>query len=150
MDIKSRAERSKNMSHIRASKTRPEMYIRKLLFAQGYRYRVNYKEVIGKPDLYFPRKKVAVFINGCFWHRHIDCKYAYLPKSNVDFWQSKFENNRKRDQSVYAGLEAIQIRYLIIWECSIRQMRTSQDEEAAVYLKITKFLADDQAKLMEI
>ena len=83
MDIKSPEERSKNMSAIRSRDTKPEVYFRKLLFAQGYRYRLNAKTVPGHPDIYLKKYNTAIFVHGCFWHRHPGCKYTYMPKSRV-------------------------------------------------------------------
>lgn len=90
MDIVTSEQRSKNMSAIHSKNTRPEIYFRKLLFAEGYRYSLNAKNIPGHPDIYLRKYNTAIFINGCFWHRHEGCKYAYLPKSRVEFWQKKF------------------------------------------------------------
>ena len=97
MDNKSPEERSRNMAAIRSKNTKPEIYFRKLLHAQGYRYSLNSKTVLGHPDIYLRKYNTAIFIHGCFWHRHSNCKYAYMPKSRVEFWQNKFEANAKRD-----------------------------------------------------
>ena len=86
-DIVSPEKRSQNMSAIRSKNTKPEVYLRKLLFAQGYRYRIADKSVPGHPDIFLRKYNTAIFVNGCFWHRHPDCKYAYTPKSRVEFWQ---------------------------------------------------------------
>ena len=86
-DIKSPEERSRNMAAIRSKDTKPEVYLRKLLFAQGYRYRKNYKKIPGHPDIYLPKYRTAIFVHGCFWHRHQGCKYAYMPYSNIEFWK---------------------------------------------------------------
>ena len=89
-DIKSPIERSRNMAAIHGQNTKPEMYLRKLLFAHGFRYRKNYKELPGHPDIYLPKYRTAIFVHGCFWHRHKGCKHAYMPKSNVEFWEKSF------------------------------------------------------------
>jgi DNA mismatch endonuclease (patch repair protein) len=122
MDKISKAIRSKNMSKIRSTDTKPEKYIRLLLFHLGFRYRINYKKVIGKPDIYINRYKVAIFINGCFWHRHNGCKYTYNPKTNVEFWNEKFKKNVERDRKVYNTLSSQGIKILVIWECTIEKM----------------------------
>jgi DNA mismatch endonuclease (patch repair protein) len=119
MDIKSPEERSRNMAKIKNANTKPEMHIRSLLHRQGFRFRVNYKKLPGKPDIYFPGKKVAVFIHGCYWHRHEGCKYAYTPKTNVEFWTTKLERNREHDREVTDQLNGLGIRVLTIWECAI-------------------------------
>ena len=109
MDIKSQEERSLNMAKIRSKKTKPEMYIRSLLHRNGLRFRANYSVVAGKPDLFFSKKKIAVFVHGCYWHRHQGCQYAYSPKSNVDFWVKKLEGNRIHDEIVYKKLKEMGI-----------------------------------------
>ena len=96
-DIKSPEERSRNMAKIRSRDTKPEEYVRKLLFGQGYRYRKNVSNVPGHPDAWMAKHNAAVFVHGCFWHRHEGCKYAYTPKSHTDFWQNKFLKNIQRD-----------------------------------------------------
>ena len=97
MDIKSPEERSKNMAAIHSKNTKPEIYFRKLLFSQGYRYSLNSGKIPGHPDIYLRKYNTAIFVHGCFWHRHSGCRYAYMPKSKVEFWQKKFEANVNRD-----------------------------------------------------
>ena len=122
MDIKSPEERSRNMAAIRSKDTRPEIYFRKLLFAQGYRYSLNSKKIPGHPDIYLRKYNTAIFIHGCFWHRHSGCKYAYMPKSRVEFWQKKFEANVKRDYIVRMELQNKEIKCLIVGECTVKKM----------------------------
>ena len=86
MDIKSAEDRSRNMAAIRSKDTKPEIFFRKLLFANGFRYRKNVNYVPGHPDLYLAKYHTAIFVHGCFWHRHKGCKYAYMPKSRQEFW----------------------------------------------------------------
>ena len=144
MDIKSPEERSKNMAAIRSKNTKPEIYFRKLLFALGYRYRLNSENVIGHPDIYMRKYNAAIFIHGCFWHRHSGCQYAYMPKSRVEFWQKKFEANVKRDYVVRLELQDKRIKCLIVWECTIKRMKKNQ-EDCKKYLKIAEsFLKGDQ------
>ena len=133
------------MSHIRSRDTSTEVYIRKLLFSRGCRYRVTPKDIPGKPDLWFPGKKVAVFIHGCFWHRHEGCRLAYMPKSSVDFWQKKFDANVARDRIVKQQLQDRGIRILIIWECTVRGMRKEPDLESAMADRITDFLSGESS-----
>ena len=122
-DIKSPEARSQNMSAIKSKNTKPEIYIRKKLFARGFRYRIAPASIPGHPDIYLGKYRLAIYINGCFWHRHEGCKYAYMPKTKVDFWRDKFKSNVDRDQKVRVQLENKGIRCLIIWECAIRQSR---------------------------
>lgn len=140
MDIKSKAKRSENMSRIRSRNTKPELFLRSLLHRHGFRYRVNYSLVSGRPDLYFTRKKVAVFVHGCFWHRHDGCKYAYMPKSNVQFWNEKFNKNLRRDSVVREQLKMENIRVLIVWECTVRKMMKDKTFEQNVLAEIKNFL----------
>lgn len=147
MDIKSSEERSRNMAAIRSKNTRPEVYFRKLLFAQGYRYSLNTKKAPGHPDIYLRKYNTAIFIHGCFWHRHSGCKYAYMPKSRVEFWQKKFVANIKRDYVVRMELQEKEIKCLVVWECTIKNMKKKR-EECEKYLQITKkFLESDQKNL---
>ncbi len=149
MDIKSPEERSRNMAAIRSKDTRPEIYFRKLLFAHGYRYSLNSKKIPGHPDIYLRKYNTAIFIHGCFWHRHSGCKYAYMPKSRVEFWQKKFEANVKRDYIVRMELQDKGIKCLIVWECTVKRMKRNQ-EDCEKYLKIAeRFLESNQA-LLEI
>ncbi|MFR7638489.1 MAG: very short patch repair endonuclease [Allobaculum sp.] len=140
MDIKSSEERSRNMARIRSEDTKPEMFIRKKLFAAGYRYRIHKKGLPGKPDLFLKKYNTAIFIHGCFWHRHKNCKLAYTPKSNMEFWQKKFSANTERDRRQTEELQNMNIRVLIIWECTIRKMMTNSEYSAEVMRQIDEFL----------
>ena len=142
-DIKSPQERSKNMSAIKGKNTKPELYIRKLLFAQGYRYRIHSEIIPGHPDLWLKKYNTAIFVHGCFWHRHQGCKFSYTPKTRRDFWNNKFEQNIRRDMRVKRILARQGIRCLIVWECSIRdaQKRTGCPDQ--LMEQITEFLSGD-------
>ena len=140
MDILTPAERSKNMAAIRGKDTKPELYIRKLLFSKGYRYRLGSSAVEGHPDIYLSKYKTAVFIHGCFWHRHIGCKYAYMPKSRIEFWTKKFKANIQRDKTVRLLLEQSRIKNLIIWECTIKRMKKSHEYEEKIFNEIEEIL----------
>ena len=147
MDIKSPEERSKNMAAIHSKNTKPEIYLRKLLFARGYRYGVNSKSVPGHPDIYMKKYNTAVFVHGCFWHRHEGCKYAYMPKSRVQFWLKKFETNVKRDELVRKELASKKIKVLIVWECTIKRMKKDKKTEEEVISLIEKFLLSSEFEL---
>lgn len=149
MDIKSPEERSRNMAAIRSKDTKPEIYFRKLLFAQGYRYSLNSSKVPGHPDIYLRKYNTAIFVHGCFWHRHSGCQYAYMPKSRVEFWQKKFEVNVKRDYVVRMELQDKGIKCLIVWECTVKRMKRNQ-MDCEKYLKmVERFFKGNQA-LLEI
>lgn len=112
-----REHRSWNMSRIRAVNTTPERVVRSLLHRMGYRFRLQRKDLPGRPDLVLPRYHVAIFVHGCFWHRHHGCKYAYVPKSRTDFWKRKFRENVKRDRRAQKRLIGLGWRVIIVWEC---------------------------------
>lgn len=121
------------MSRIRSRDTKPEMLVRRLVHGMGYRYRLHRKDLTGCPDLAFPSRHAVIFVHGCFWHRHRGCARARLPKSKVDFWRTKLEGNRRRDEVNQEKLLAMGWRVLVIWECELG------DTEAAIG-KIQKFL----------
>ena len=147
MDIKSPEEHSKNMAAIHSKNTKPEIYLRKLLFARGYRYGVNSKSVPGHPDIYMKKYNAAILVHGCFWHRHKGCKYAYMPKSRVEFWQKKFDTNIKRDEFARKELESKKIKVLIVWECTIKRMKKDKKTEEEVISLIEKFLLSSEFEL---
>lgn len=126
MDNKSAEQRRKNMSHIRSTNTKPEEIVRKYLFSKGFRYRKNDKRYPGKPDIVLPKHRTLVYVNGCFWHQHVGCKYAAIPKSNQEYWLPKLVRNTERDEKVHQ--EAIEAgwRVIIVWECSIKGKSRNQ------------------------
>lgn len=139
-DIKSAEERSRNMAAIKGKDTRPEIYLRKKLFEKGFRYRLHSSSVPGHPDIYSRKYNLAIFVNGCFWHRHEGCKYAYMPKSRVAFWQKKFDANVLRDHQVYTLLKNNGTRYLIVWECSIKKAMHSEGNEEQLIETVLRFI----------
>ncbi|KGN85366.1 very short patch repair endonuclease [Porphyromonas sp. COT-290 OH860] len=120
MDIWNKEKRSECMSRIRSKNTKPELALRKALFARGFRYRVNDKKLPGKPDIVLPKYKTVIFIHGCFWHGHEDCKYAYIPKTNTKFWIDKITSNAERNKVNAEKLTALGWNVLTVWECEIR------------------------------
>ena len=119
MDSLSASHRSWNMSRIRAKGTTPEKTVRSALFKAGLRFRINVRDLPGKPDIVLKRYGVAVFVHGCFWHRHPGCKFAYTPKSHVEVWEAKFRRNVERDREVEVQLRRAGWRCLVIWECEV-------------------------------
>ncbi|QXL84417.1 very short patch repair endonuclease [Comamonas sp. NLF-1-9] len=122
VDVVNTAVRSRMMAGIRGKDTRPELLVRSYLHRAGLRFRLH-ATLPGKPDLIFPKYRVALFVHGCFWHRHENCHYAAAPSSNVQFWNKKFADNIKRDQRVRCQLERTGWRVLVIWECEMSESR---------------------------
>lgn len=114
--------RSENMARVKSVNTKPEIFLRKLLWHKGFRYRVNYSKLPGKPDIFIPKYNTAIFVNGCFWHMHENCKLSSIPKSNYDFWKNKLEGNVERDKKNYKELENIGIKVVVVWGCEIKEM----------------------------
>lgn len=121
MDNKTKAERSANMRAIRSTDTKPELMVRRLLFAAGFRFRLHAKDLPGKPDIVLPKWKTVVFVHGCFWHFHEGCPRAVRPASNTEFWDEKLARNRARDREEHATLMAAGWRVLVVWECACRK-----------------------------
>ncbi len=143
-DIKSKEARSKNMAAIRGKNTKPELFLRKELFSQGYRYRINCSSVPGHPDIWLRKYNTAVFVHGCFWHRHKGCKFSYMPKSQVEFWTKKFNDNVERDLRIQNELQAKHIKYIIVWECTIKKMMKSTEYKREMLDSINSFLISNR------
>jgi DNA mismatch endonuclease (patch repair protein) len=122
MDTLSRRERSARMALVRGKDTKPEMRVRRLVHALGYRYRLHRRDLPGTPDLVFPSRKRIIFVHGCFFHRHPNCSLARLPKSRRAFWVPKLNGNRERDARNTCGLRKLGWKVMIIWECQSRDM----------------------------
>ena len=120
MDIIPPSERSEIMSRVRAKDTRPEMLVRRLVFAEGYRYRLHDRKLPGCPDLVFRGRAKVIFVHGCFWHRHEACALARMPKSRLDFWEPKLEANKERDARNKKLLTKEGWKVLTIWECELK------------------------------
>ena len=112
-------ERSALMAKIRACDTQPELYVRRFLHGQGYRFRLHARDLPGRPDIVFRSRRKAIFVHGCFWHRHEGCKRASMPKTRVAYWQQKFEANKNRDAVSVSALEEMGWKVMVIWECEI-------------------------------
>lgn len=138
------------MSKIRAKNTKPERFIRSELHKLGYRFRVDSNLVEGHPDIYFTKKRISIFVHGCYWHRHADCRFAYNPKSNVDFWEKKFASNIERDKTVMNILKDRNIRVIIIWECTIKRMLANNLFKEECLDKINTFINSNTPQRFEI
>jgi DNA mismatch endonuclease, patch repair protein len=121
MDVHSKEIRSYNMSQIKGKNTKLEEIVRKFLFSKSFRYRKNVKKLPGCPDIVIAKYKTVIFINGCFWHIHENCKYSVLPSSNVEFWQEKLGRNKQRDKENIVKLTGLGWNVIIIWECELKK-----------------------------
>lgn len=141
MDIVDAKTRSRLMSGIRSKNTKPELTLRRFLHSRGFRFRLHASSLPGRPDLVLAKYNLCIFVNGCFWHRHLGCKYATMPKSNSDFWQKKFSANIRRDTHAILQLQTQGWRVFIIWECGLR----NADESALEMLP--KLIRSDTSQL---
>jgi len=127
------------MALIRGKDSKPELVVRRLIHRMGYRYRLHQRDLPGCPDIVFPRRRKAIFVHGCFWHRHgKQCPLTRWPKSKIDFWRPKLEANRARDRRNQRELAALGWRCLIVWECEVR-------DRERLELKIKEFLDDGES-----
>jgi DNA mismatch endonuclease (patch repair protein) len=125
------------MARVRSKNSRPELAVRKIVFALGYRYRLHARDLPGCPDLVFRPKRKVIFVHGCFWHRHSNCPLARMPKSRIDFWTTKLEGNRNRDERNKRSLAREGWKVLTIWECQLR-------DAARVAKRIRRFLDEER------
>lgn len=119
-DVHSKEIRSYNMSQIKNKDTKPEMLVRKFLFSKGFRYRLHDKKMPGKPDLIFPKLKTVIFIHGCYWHGHEECRYFVPPKTRNEWWMNKINANKERDKRNIVQLNENQWNTIVIWECELK------------------------------
>ena len=126
IDIVSEGQRSYNMSRIRSKDTKPELMVRSMLHRMGYRFTVNgpkNRQLPGKPDIVLPRYKTVIFVHGCFWHAHENCKHFRLPKTRTEWWKAKLEGNALRDKKRVDELEAQGWMVLVVWECELKNLK---------------------------
>lgn len=119
MDTLSESARSERMSRVRGKNTKVELRVRRLVYSLGYRYRLHRHDLPGCPDMAFVGRRKAIFVHGCFWHRHDHCSLARLPKSRLDFWIPKLESNKQRDGIVETQLREMGWGVMVIWECQL-------------------------------
>lgn len=146
-DVHTPEQRRRNMQAIRAKNTGPELYLRKLLFGRGFRYRIAPSSIPGRPDIYLPRYSAAIFVHGCYWHRHAGCRYATTPQTNQEKWIRKFESNKERDRKVLCELQGQGIRCAVIWECAVRRMKKDDVYRDRAMDRLEEFLKSDKTFL---
>lgn len=135
-DTLTKVHRSWLMGRVKRADTKPEMIVRRLAHALGYRFRLHRKDLPGRPDIVFPRLKKVIFVHGCYWHRH-DCAKATTPKTNVDFWRQKFERNVERDTNALTDLSKQGWRTMVVWECETKD-RETLEKSVAAFLEATR------------
>ncbi|HLP04948.1 MAG TPA: very short patch repair endonuclease [Paludibacter sp.] len=146
MDIWDKQKRSEVMSKIRSKNTKPEMLLRKALHARGFRFRVHYKKLPGRPDIVLPKYRTAIFVQGCFWHGHEGCRSSHIPKTNSGFWSEKINTNKNRDATNLSRLNSLGWNVLEVWECEIRK----KDKFEAVIGQITASLENQLKKACKV
>lgn len=119
-DVHDKATRSYNMSRIKNKNTKPEILVRKFLFANGFRFRLNDKKLPGKPDIVLAKYKTVIFVNGCFWHGHENCNFFKLPATRTEWWKAKIEGNIKNDTIKHTLLREAGYKVMVIWGCEIK------------------------------
>jgi DNA mismatch endonuclease (patch repair protein) len=137
VDPLSAKQRSAFMANIRGKNTRPELAVRRALHGLGYRFRVHYQNLPGRPDVAFPARQKAIFVHGCFWHHHPGCPFAHIPKTRSDYWTEKFSRNRERDAKNQTLAAQRGWRTLVVWECELH-------DSCRVVKRITRFLGPKQ------
>ena len=162
IDIISREQRSRNMARIGRRDTEPELVVRRIAHRMGFRFRLYRRDLPGTPDLIFPKYRLAVFVHGCFWHRHGECRFAYSPKTRVEFWTEKFKQNVARDRRNESALRDLGWRVAVIWGCETRNVRIVEDrlreclcvgedlagvgQDDTVFSKVAETAADYESK----
>ncbi|MBP9993519.1 MAG: DNA mismatch endonuclease Vsr [bacterium] len=134
------------MASIHGKDTKPEIVVRKYLWNNGFRYRLNHPRLPGKPDVVLRKYRTCIFINGCFWHGHEGCKSFVMPRSNVDFWKAKIDRNRRRDIEVQLKLADMGWHRITIWECQLKKDRREETLKGLVYTLDCIFLNDHKPK----
>ena len=119
-DVHSKKQRSYNMSRIRSTNTKPEMLVRRFLHARGYRYRLHDKKLPGKPDIVLPKHRTLIFVHGCFWHGHDNCRYYVVPKTRTDWWLNKINTNKANDDKAIKALKKDGWKIITVWECDLK------------------------------
>lgn len=131
-DVHSKEKRSYNMSQIRGKDTKPEMIVRKFLHSNGFRYRLHDRKLPGKPDIVLPKYKTVIFIHGCFWHGHENCKYYVVPKTRTQWWKDKINGNIEKDKKNLSLLTDSGLKIIMIWECELKPEKKKKTLEKLI------------------
>lgn len=143
-------QRHNNMAAIRGRDTKPEILVRKFLWSQGFRYRLNHPRLPGKPDIVLRKYRTCIFVNGCFWHGHEGCKYYVVPKSNTKFWQDKILRNQQRDLEVMHKLAEMGWHTIVVWKCELKPAVREQTLESLAFTLNHIFLQDCSVRHYEL
>ena len=125
-DVHNNATRSYNMSRIKGKNTKPEMLVRKFLHANGYRYKLHDKKLPGKPDIVLPKYRTVIFVHGCFWHGHTDCRYFVMPKTRTQWWKDKINRNIANDEKAIKALKKDGWKIINVWECDLKRAKVER------------------------
>ena len=125
-DVHNKQQRSHNMSRIKGKDTKPEMLVRKFLHANGYRYKLHDKKLPGKPDIVLPKYCTVIFVHGCFWHGHANCKYFVVPKTNTQWWTDKINRNKANDEKAIKVLKKDGWKVIVVWECKLKPAKVEK------------------------
>ena len=128
-DVHNKETRSYNMSRIKGKNTKPEMLVRKFLHANGFRYRLHVKNLPGKPDIVLPKYKTVIFVHGCFWHGHENCKYFVVPKTRTEWWLNKINGNVDNDKKAFTSLQILAWKVIEVWECQLKPKQLKETFE---------------------
>ena len=122
-DVHTKKQRSYNMSRIRSKDTKPEMLVRRFLHANGFRYKLHDKSLPGKPDIVLPKYRTVIFVHGCFWHGHANCKYFVVPKTRTKWWTDKINRNKANDEKAVKALKKYGWKVITVWECYLKPVK---------------------------
>lgn len=146
MDVLTPQQRHANMASIHSKDTKPEVLVRKYLWSQGFRYRLNNPRLPGHPDIVLRKYRTCVFVNGCFWHGHEGCKYFRLPKTNTEFWEKKIGRNKERDKEEQKQLATMGWHVIVVWECELKTDKRERTLKNLAYTLNHIYLADREKR----
>ena len=148
-NLKTSPQRHANMAAIHGKDTKPEMVVRRYLWGHGFRYRLNHRRLPGKPDIVMRKYRTCIFVNGCFWHGHEDCRYYTIPKTNTEFWTNKVRRNKERDVKVQHELASMGWHCITVWECELKPKVREKTLTSLAYTLNKIFLQDRTVKRYE-